>query len=92
MATGKRQHHGYRRVKCPSCGTIFRSPTIREWLEEPWSELRDTEITVHVNGVAMTRTEQIKTVVFPGLRHVKFDLCRTCSKLPTAPHSEHRST
>jgi hypothetical protein len=92
MSTGKRQHHGYRRVKCPSCGSIFRSPTLHKWLAYPEKALRDTEITVHVNGVAMTRTEQVETTIFPGLRVVKFDLCRTCSKLPNAPRAEQRST
>jgi hypothetical protein len=92
VSTGKRQHHGYRRVNCLSCGVIFRSPTRNRWLEEPVSELRDTTITVHVNGQAMTRVERIKTIVFPGLREVKFNLCRSCSKRPSAPHSEQRST
>jgi hypothetical protein len=92
MSTGKRQHHGYRRVKCPSCGHIFRSPTIHSWIQEPETSLVDTEITSHVNGIAQTHIERIRTVTFPGLRHVKFNLCRACSKLPHAPHDERRST
>jgi adenine-specific DNA methylase len=92
MATGKRQHHGYRRVKCPNCGSIFRSPTIHKWLAYPEKALRDTEITVHINGAPVTRVEQVETVVFPGLREVKFYLCRTCSKRPNTELSQHRST
>jgi hypothetical protein len=92
MATGKKQHHGYRRVKCPSCGTLFRSPTTTKWREEPEFGYVEHSVTTHRDGVATIHNERVWTKTYPGLHEVKFTLCRQCSKGPSAPHSEQRST